>query len=45
MTAADAVRAGATYVVVGRPILRAADPGSAAADLASSKHWPAELTV
>jgi orotidine-5'-phosphate decarboxylase len=36
MTAADAVRAGATYVVVGRPILRAADPGAAAADIAAA---------
>jgi orotidine-5'-phosphate decarboxylase len=36
MSAADAVRAGATYVVVGRPILRAADPGAAAADLAAT---------
>jgi orotidine-5'-phosphate decarboxylase len=36
MTAADAVRAGATYVVVGRPILRAADPAAAAAEIAAA---------
>jgi orotidine-5'-phosphate decarboxylase len=36
MSAADAVRAGATYVVVGRPILRAADPRGAAAAIADS---------
>jgi orotidine-5'-phosphate decarboxylase len=36
MSAADAVRAGATYVVVGRPILRAADPAAAAAEIAAA---------
>jgi orotidine-5'-phosphate decarboxylase len=36
MSAADAVRAGATYVVVGRPILRAADPANAAAEIAGA---------
>jgi orotidine-5'-phosphate decarboxylase len=36
MSAADAVRAGANYLVVGRPILRAADPGIAAADIAAA---------
>lgn len=36
MSAADAVRAGATYVVVGRPILRAGDPGAAAAEIAAT---------
>src|SRR4029453_17395490 len=36
MTAADAVRAGATYVVVGRPILRAADPAAAVAEIAAA---------
>ena len=30
MTPADAARAGSTYIVVGRPILKAADPASAA---------------
>jgi orotidine-5'-phosphate decarboxylase len=36
MGAADAVQTGATYVVVGRPILRAADPGRAAAEIAGT---------
>jgi orotidine-5'-phosphate decarboxylase len=36
MSASDAVRAGATYVVVGRPILRAGDPGAAAAEIAAT---------
>lgn len=31
MTPADAARAGSSYIVVGRPILRAADPAAAAA--------------
>jgi orotidine-5'-phosphate decarboxylase len=39
MTPADAARAGSTYIVVGRPILQAADPAAAArailAELAS----------
>ena len=30
MTPADAARAGSTYIVVGRPILKAADPAAAA---------------
>ena len=35
-TAADAVTAGASYLVVGRPILRAADPRAAAERIAAS---------
>jgi orotidine-5'-phosphate decarboxylase len=36
LTAADALRAGATYLVIGRPILRAADQALAAAEIAES---------
>jgi orotidine-5'-phosphate decarboxylase len=36
MSAADALRAGATFVVVGRPILQAADPRAAAAEIAAA---------
>jgi orotidine-5'-phosphate decarboxylase len=33
MTPADAARAGSTYIVVGRPILKAADPAAAAREI------------
>jgi orotidine-5'-phosphate decarboxylase len=36
MTPADAVAAGADYIVIGRPITQAADPGAAAAAIAES---------
>ena len=36
MTPAEAVAAGADWIVVGRPITGASDPGSAAADIAAS---------
>ena len=35
MTPADAVRAGAAYLVIGRPITQAADPAAAAQSLAA----------
>jgi orotidine-5'-phosphate decarboxylase len=35
MTPADAARAGSTYIVVGRPILKAADPAAAAREILS----------
>jgi orotidine-5'-phosphate decarboxylase len=35
-TPADALRAGADLLVIGRPITRAADPGAAAATIAAS---------
>jgi orotidine-5'-phosphate decarboxylase len=35
MTPQDAVRAGASYIVVGRPITEAADAGAAAAEIAA----------
>jgi orotidine-5'-phosphate decarboxylase len=34
-TPVDAIRAGADYLVVGRPVTRAADPGGAARSLAA----------
>jgi orotidine-5'-phosphate decarboxylase len=36
MTPEQAVRQGADYIVVGRPITAAADPGLAAAEIAAS---------
>jgi orotidine-5'-phosphate decarboxylase len=36
MTPREAMDAGSTYVVIGRPITKAADPGKAAAEIASS---------
>jgi orotidine-5'-phosphate decarboxylase len=33
MTPADAARAGSTYIVVGRPILKAADPAATAREI------------
>jgi orotidine-5'-phosphate decarboxylase len=36
MSAADAVAAGANYLVIGRPILKAADPAAAAREIADS---------
>ena len=36
MTPQDAVQAGADYIVVGRPITAAPNPGSAAAEIAAA---------
>jgi len=36
MTPAQAIAAGADWIVVGRPVTAAADPGQAAADIAAS---------
>jgi orotidine-5'-phosphate decarboxylase len=39
MTPADAARAGSTYIVVGRPILKAADPAAAARAILAELGW------
>jgi len=36
MTPLDAIAAGSTYVVIGRPITQASNPTSAAAEIAST---------
>jgi orotidine-5'-phosphate decarboxylase len=36
LSAADAMAAGANYLVIGRPILKAADPAAAAREIAAS---------
>jgi orotidine-5'-phosphate decarboxylase len=40
MTPADAARAGSTYIVVGRPILKAADPAAAAREILAELSQP-----
>jgi orotidine-5'-phosphate decarboxylase len=40
MTAAEAVRAGANYLVVGRPLIAASDPAAAADDIARTLGAP-----
>jgi orotidine-5'-phosphate decarboxylase len=39
MSAADAIRAGASYLVVGRPIVGAADPRAAAEEIVAELAW------
>lgn len=45
MTPADALRAGADYLVVGRPIIAAADPGKAAREILSEMRSAAATTA